>query len=175
MRAVVLYESMFGNTRKVAEAIGAGLGSFDSVDVAPVGAVTPELLADVDLLVVGGPTHAWDLSRPPTRDSAVAMAHKPGSGLTLEPDATGPGLREWFAELGRLPCRAVAFDTRIKIPAALSGRAAKGLGRRLRQHGCESAGRSESFFVSKANQLLPGEEERARSWGEQLAGVPSPR
>jgi menaquinone-dependent protoporphyrinogen IX oxidase len=76
MRAVVVYESMFGNTRKVAEAIGAGLRSFGNVEVAPVGAVTPKLLADVDLPVVGGPTHAWDLSRPPTRQSAVATAHK---------------------------------------------------------------------------------------------------
>src|SRR6266496_3968547 len=133
MRAVVVYESMFGNTRKIAEAIGAGLRSFDDVEVAPVGAVTPELLAEVDLLVVGGPTHAWDMSRPSTRQSAVATAH---SGLTLEPDADGPGLREWFASLGELSCRAVAFDTRIKIPAALSGRAAKGIGRRLRQRGC---------------------------------------
>jgi len=175
MRALVVYESMFGNTRKVAEAIGAGLRSCDNVEVAPVGEVTPEMLADVDLLVVGGPTHAWNLSRPPTRQSAVATAHKPDSGLTLEPDADGPGLREWFASIGELSCRAVAFDTRIKIPAALSGRAAKGIGRRLRQRGCTPAAKSESFFVSKANQLLPGEEERARAWGARLAGVPSPR
>jgi hypothetical protein len=97
------------------------------------------------------------------------------SGLTLEPDADGPGLREWFTSIGELSCRAVAFDTRIKIPAALSGRAAKGIGRRLRQRGCTPAAKSESFFVSKANKLLPGEEERARAWGAQLAGVLSAR
>jgi hypothetical protein len=175
MRAVVVYESMFGNTRRIAESIGAGLRSFGSVAVVPASRATPELLADVDLLVVGGPTHAWNLSRPSTRQSAAATARKPGSGLTVEPEAAGSGLREWFASLGQLPCRAVAFDTRVKMPATLSGRASKGIGRRLRQHGCPRAGKAESFFVSKANQLLPGEEERARSWGAQLAGVTSSR
>ncbi len=175
MRAVVVYESMFGNTRRIAESIGAGLRAFDIVAVVPVSRAAPELLADVDLLVVGGPTHAWKMSRPSTRQSAVASAAKPDSGLTVEPEAAGTGLREWFASVGQLPCRAVAFDTRIKIPAALSGRASKGIGRLLRRHGCTPAGKAESFFVSKANQLLPGEEDRARSWGAQLAGVTSPR
>jgi hypothetical protein len=171
MRAVVVYESMYGNTRMIAEAIGSGLRSFDSGAVVPVGKVTPELLADVDLLVAGGPTHAWHMSRPGSRQSAVEAARKPDSGLTLEPAAAGPGLREWFASLASLSCNAVAFDTRMKIPAALSGRASKGIARQLRLHGCVPAAKSESFFVSKGNQLLPGEEERARAWGAQLASV----
>lgn len=53
MRAVVVYESMFGNTRLVAEAIGRGLGPPDDVAVVPVGRATPELVADADLVVVG--------------------------------------------------------------------------------------------------------------------------
>jgi hypothetical protein len=175
MRAVVVYESMFGNTRKIAEAIGVGLRPLGSVEVVPVCRAVPELLAGADLLVVGGPTHAWDLSRPPTRHSAIAAAHHPGSGLSLEPEADGPGLREWFASLGELSCRSATFDTRYKIPASLSGRASRGIAGRLHQHGCEAAARSESFFVSKANKLLPGEEERARAWAAQLAGVTSSR
>ena len=55
MRAVVVYESMYGNTRAVAEAIGEGLGSPADVLVVPVVQVTPKLLAGVDLVSSAAP------------------------------------------------------------------------------------------------------------------------
>src|SRR5512140_2757465 len=94
MRAVVVYESMYGNTHLIADAIGAGLESAFDVRIVPVSHAGPEVIADADLVVVGGPTHAHGMSRASTRKAAVQAADKPVGGLTVEPDALGPGLRE---------------------------------------------------------------------------------
>ena len=169
MRAVVVYESMYGNTRHVAEAIGAGLEPACSVTVVPVSEVTPESLASAGLVVVGGPTHVHGMSRAATRKSAVEAAGKPGSGLELDPDAPGPGLREWLASLGRYQARGAAFDTRMHGPAALTGQASKGVARSLRAHGFDMAAKPESFLVTKDNRLEPEEASRARAWGGALA------
>src|SRR5438874_4932720 len=110
MRAVVIYDSMYGNTHVVAQAIAKGLGATVEVVVVPVDEAKSELLDGADLVVVGGPTHAHGMSRRSTRQAAVAAAHKPGSDLAIDPDAEGPGLREWFATLDRIGGRAAAFD-----------------------------------------------------------------
>ena len=100
MRAVVVYESMYGNTHLVAEAIGAGLGTAIDVTVVPVSQAGQAVLAGADLVVVGGPTHVHGMSRESTRKAAVETADKPDSELKAEPGALGPGLREWFGSLG---------------------------------------------------------------------------
>jgi flavodoxin-like protein len=169
MRAVVVYESMYGNTHLVADAIGAGLGPVFDVSVVPVSQVSPAVLADADLVVVGGPTHAHGMSRAATRKAAVEAASKPVSPLKLEPDALGPGLRDWFGTLGHYPVKAAAFDTRMHGPAALTGRASKGVARLLREHGFDVVAEPESFLVAKQDQLDPGETTRARDWGTNLA------
>jgi hypothetical protein len=133
MKALVVYESMYGNTRTIAEAIGSGLGAH--ADVVPVREAAPDQLAIVELLVVGGPTHVRGLSQPATRQAARDAAGKPGSTLTLESDAGEFGLREWFASLGSLSCQAAAFDTRVDMPAIFAGRASVGIARLLRSHG----------------------------------------
>ena len=169
MRAVVVYESMYGNTHQVADAIGAGLGTAFDVDVVPVSQADPELLAGTELVVVGGPTHAHSMSRPGTRKAAAEAGSKPVSGLRIEPDATGPGMREWLGSLGRYQVKAAAFDTRVHAPAALTGRASKGAARLLRAHGFELAAEPESFLVTKQDRLMPGELTRAREWAAKLA------
>lgn len=131
--------------------------------------VSQEALADADLVVVGGPTHAHGLSRAATRSSAVQAAGKPGKELHLEPGAEGPGLREWLASLDEVGVEAAAFDTRMQGPAVLTGRASKGLRRKLRKHGATVIADPESFFVTKDNHLVAGELVRARRWGQQLA------
>ena len=103
MRAVVVYESMYGNTHLIADAIGAGLSTAFDVRVVPVSTAWPEVVADADLVVVGGPTHVHGMSRASTRKAAVEAADKPVGGLKVEPDVMGPGLREWFGWLGRYP------------------------------------------------------------------------
>lgn len=175
MRAVVVYESMYGNTHQVANAIGAGLQTAFDVSVVPVSQAGPEVLADADLVVVGGPTHAHGMSRASTRKAAVEAADKPASPLHTEPDALSPGLREWFGALDRYPIKAAAFDTRMHGPAALTGRASKGVARLLRAHGFEMVADPESFLVTKQDHLQPEETTRAREWGTRLIASSTPR
>ena len=174
MRAVIVYESMYGNTHLVADAIGAGLGSTFDVQVVPVAQATPEILADASLVVVGGPTHIHGMSRAATRKAAVEGADKPGSLLELDPDAPGPGLREWFGSLGRYPAKAAAFDTRLHGSAAMTGRASKGVARLLRAHGFDVIAKPASFLVTKDNRLDLHETDRAREWGAGLAAGLAP-
>jgi hypothetical protein len=169
MRAVVVYESMYGNTHLVADAIAKGLANRCHVDVVPVDRADQQLLEDVDLMVVGGPTHVHGMSRSSTRQAAIADAHKPGSGLNLDPGAEGPGVRDWLDTLSTLPTSAAAFDTRVDMPVVLTGRAAKAIARRLRHHGLTPIVEPESFLVTKQNQLEPGEADRAQQWGGLLA------
>ena len=83
------------------------------------------------------------MSRASTRKAAVQAADKPVGGLKVEPGGVlGPGLREWFGLLGDYRVRAAAFDTRMHGPAALTGRAAKGVNHLLRQHGSRPARRA---------------------------------
>jgi hypothetical protein len=169
MRAVVVYESMYGNTRIVAEAIGEGLRPEHDVVVVPAGRADPAILEDAQLLVVGGPTHVHGMTRRRSREAAAEAARKPESGVVLEDGATGPGVREWLSSLGHLNVLAAAFDTRMHGPAALTGRASKAIDRELGKHGVSPLAEPESFIVTKDNHLEPGEAERARRWGEQLA------
>jgi menaquinone-dependent protoporphyrinogen IX oxidase len=170
MKALVVYESMYGNTHLVADAIATGLrGAGLVVDVVPAHEADAELLADADLTVVGGPTHVHGMTRESTRKAAVDAAQKPGSDLAVDPDAEGPGLRDWFEVVGHLSKNAAAFDTRMDAPAVVTGRASKGISKRLRAHGCTVIVEPESFLVTKENHLLEDEESHARDWGARLA------
>ena len=123
-------------------------------------------------MVVGGPTHAYGMARTSTPVAAVQAAAKKASGLSVEPHpADGPGLREWLERLEGGGRRAAAFDTRASAPAALTGRASKGITRELRQRGFAIVTRPESFLVTKDNHFQPGEEARARQWGRRLPEV----
>jgi hypothetical protein len=168
MRAVVVYESMYGNTRVVAEAVGDGLRRAHEVVVVPVNRADPKLLEGAELLVVGGPTHVHGMSRRRSRQAAAEAARQPGSTVMLEENAEGVGVREWLASLGQLNIFGAAFDTRIDAPAALTGRASKGVSRELTRHGAHLVANPTSFLVTKENELVGGEEARARRWGELL-------
>lgn len=169
MKAIVVYESMFGDTRQIAEAVGDGLAGEYEVSVVPVGKIAADQLAGADLLVVGGPTHVRGMSRPRTREGAVEQAAKPDSHLTLEPEAAGYGLREWLATLTGAPKHAAAFDTRIQMSAVITGRAAPKIAHSLKRSGCQLIAEPESFLVTKETTLVAGERERARAWGQTLA------
>lgn len=161
-RAVVVFESMFGNTRTIAEAVAEGLSSHIATDVLEVGAAPVSLGDDVELLVVGGPTHAFGLSRPATR----ADAAKGGGHVVSE----RIGLREWLATLEPSPgtTSVAAFDTRIAKPR-VPGSAARAAEKRLRRRGFRVAAASESFYVvGTAGPLVEGESQRAVRWGKAL-------
>jgi len=169
MRVVVVYESMFGNTHVIADHIAEGLRTRSETTVVPVHDATEDLLDGADLLVVGGPTHVHGMSSHRSREGAKEIAAK-DDDLELDPDAEGPGLRDWFDELtdGRSG-RAAAFDTRVHATAVLTGQASKGIAKRLRRHGFDLVVEPESFFVDKENHLEPDEAERATAWGRSLA------
>jgi Flavodoxin len=174
MRAVVVYESIYGNTHLIADAIGAGLETAFEVSVVPVAQADAAALAGADLVVAGGPTHAHGMTRAATRKAAVEAASKPASPLEVEPDAPGPGLRDWFGSLGQCPVKAAAFDTRVHAPAALTGRASKAVARLLREHGFDVVAEPESFLVTRQDRLEPQEKTRAREWGTRLAAAVAP-
>lgn len=166
MKALVVYESLYGNTAAIGEAIAAALRSHGmEAEARPVPQVQPADTAEVDLLVVGGPTHVHGMSRPATR-KAGATDEK---NTFPEPTVT-PGLRDWLVDLpsggGRF---AAAFDTRLDKPAVLTGSAAKGIARGLVHRGFSLIVERESFFVTGENRLEEGQMERATTWGGALA------
>ena len=174
MKAVVVYESMYGNTHLIADAVAAGMADLGEVVVVPVGGATPDVLAAADLVVVGGPTHVHGMSSAMSRKGAIEDAAKPDRDLELDPDAEGPGLRDWFDEVGTLPAMAAAFDTRMPGPPALTGRASKGIAKRLHHHGCRMVAEPMSFLVTKDNHLGDDEDAHARQWGADLAARCAP-
>ena len=171
MRALVVYESMYGNTRVVASNIADGLRGTYEVTLVPVAAATADLIAQADLLVVGAPTHMHGLSTASSRQLARKAAAKPESGLTLDPDADGLALRDWLSGLAGGHGLAAAFDTRLAGAPVLTGRASRGISRLLRRHGYRLITPPESFVVTKLNTLIDGEPSRARAWGEALAAA----
>ena len=165
MRGLVVYESMFGNTQMIADAVADGLSRRMRVDAVEVGDAPTKLDDDVALLVVGGPTHAFGMSRPRTRQDAAKQA----SGELVSKRI---GMREWLAALQAPRGMAAAtFDTRVSKPH-LPGSAARAAEKRLRRLGFRIAAPAESFYVEGTlGPLLDGERDRAAHWGEQLGAT----
>ena len=171
MRTVVVYESMYGNTHAVARHIGDAAGRRGEATVVPVDQATPEVIAGADLVIVGGPTHMHGMSWSMTRNGAITDAQQHHKADDVDPDAEGPGLRDWFHDVATVDgVAAAAFDTRFDGAPALTGRASKGISRRLHHHGFDEIAEPESFLVDKDNHLLPGEAERAGQWCDELLG-----
>lgn len=167
VRAMVVYESMFGNTESIAAAIAEGLAAEDvEVSTFEVGKAPDADCQPHDLLVVGAPTHAFSLSRHATRADAVRQ------GATES--RSERGLREWLASMKR-PANggqhlAVCFDTRVTkvrhIPKSASTRA----GHMLVHNGLTLMEKPRGFLVHDTQgPLEPDELEHARAWGHQLA------
>jgi hypothetical protein len=165
MKALVVYESMFGNTERVAKAVVRGL-RLEDVDagVVDVGTAPAVLPPDLDLLVVGAPTHAFSLSRRSTRADAVRQG-APAERAQL-------GLREWLGSVRFDPARAVpvvAFDTRIAKVRRLPKAAGPVAVRLAHKHGLRVVDRPVAFVVTDLQgPLVDGEVERAVAWGRQL-------
>jgi hypothetical protein len=165
MRALVVYESMSGNTRDIAWAIADGLRSALPVDVVDVGMAPAVPDDDVDLLIVGAPTHLFGLSRPRTRMAAARRAGLP----VVMADA---GLREWLDGLPRSQHQrdALSFETRLRVDG-FPGSAARGAAKRLRRRGYRMLWPSRSFIITKpSGSLVEREIERAQLWGHWIGG-----
>lgn len=171
MRALVIYESMYGNTEAIARAVAEGIGYHLEVEAIEVGAAPAEIPSDVVLVVVGGPTHAHGMTTAQTRADARRRA----------PDVVSRerGVREWVDGLDvHGPVAAAAFDTRIKGPGLLWGSAARALARELVRAGFRLAIAPRSFLVEgptgpPTNRLVGGELDRARALGRELASITS--
>ncbi|MBU4443831.1 MAG: flavodoxin domain-containing protein [Candidatus Marinimicrobia bacterium] len=59
MKVMIIYDSVFGNTEKVAKVMGEALGSHEDVNVVRVTDVKPEQLTGLDILIVGSPTRQF--------------------------------------------------------------------------------------------------------------------
>jgi flavodoxin len=155
MKALVIYDSAFGNTAQVAQAIGNALALQMEVTVEHVGAVRPEQLADVNLLIAGSPTQKFR----PTAPITAFLKGIPAQGLQ--------GIK------------VAAFDTRIALSTIessilrfivnMGGYAAKPIASKLKQKGGEVIMPPEGFFVEdKEGPLKAGELERAAEWAKQM-------
>lgn len=169
MKALIVYESMFGNTGKVAEAVAEGVRGHMAVELVAADHAPAALPEEVDLLVVGGPTHAFSMTRANTREDAVRQ------GATA---ATTTGIREWIGRLhdGAHGELVATFDTRVARTGGrvrhFPGSAAKSAAKALRKAGFEVVVPPESFWVEDtAGPLFEGETERARQWGERIAAA----
>ena len=164
MRALVVVESIFGNTREVADAVARGVCPTIDTDVRDVSHAPVHLPPDVGLLIVGGPTHAFGMTRASTRSDAR-------SGAAASNPVVNLGIREWLTGLDKPDegTLAATFDTRISRPR-LRGSAARAAHKWLRQARFELVARPASFWVEGTEgPLVAGEAERAQAWGVELA------
>ncbi len=165
MKALVVYESMFGNTKQIAEAVAEGLREKLEVDMSEVGEATTDTTG-YDLVVIGGPTHAFGMSRESTRTDATRKT----ADHSVISDRIG--VREWLDQL--LPTTtgtaAAAFDTSGKIGWFRAGSAAKGEAAGLKDKGFRLVEPPEQFDVEgMEGPLKGGELDRARDWGRTVA------
>jgi flavorubredoxin len=145
MKAVVVYQSLWGNTASVAQAIAKGLGA--GAKALSTTEATPDKLKGVDLIVAGSPIHAFN--------------------LPSEATVKGADLPEG------MEASAAAFDTGVSGPLGRGG--ASRIVKRLKKAGLEPIAKPMGFRVAmrttestRKGALIDGEVERARAWGGEL-------
>lgn len=154
MKALVVYDSVYGNTEKVAQAMAAAL----ECEARRVAAVTPEQLAGLDVLVVGSPTQAFQ----PLKPVKAFLKTIPAGKLN--------GIK------------VAAFDTRMDVKqvnnavltffARLFGYAAEPIGKQLVKKGGTEAVPPVGFIVEGSEgPLKEGELERAAAWAQHILAV----
>jgi len=155
MKAIIVYDSVFGNTEKVAKAIGYSIGSQENAEVVRVNDMKLEKLQGINLLIVGSPTRSFK----PTRaivDFLISIPVNYLKGVSV-----------------------AAFDTRISTTDVNSrmlnglvkifGYAAKPIADKLQKKGGNLIATTEGFFVKDSEgSLKEGEIERASEWAKSL-------
>ncbi len=161
MRAVVVYESLWGNTGAIARAIAAGIGP-DARALSTAEAVG-EAIEGVDLIVAGAPVFAFHLSSERSRES---IRTTPERGAP-PPDLSHPALRSWLDALAPGTAACAAFDTQVRGPF---GKGAPTIAQLLQAKGYRLVAKPQGFIVhGKQGPLADGELDRARAWGAELA------
>jgi flavodoxin len=161
MKAMVVYDSVFGNTGQIAQGIGNALGPQEDVEIVRVGDVKPEQFTGLTLLIVGSPTRKFS----PTGATTSLLKSIPQNGLK--------------------GVKVAAFDTRFTVSAIekvrilaffvkIFGYAAEPIADRLEKKGGELAVPPEGFYVGDTEgPLLEGELERAADWAKQIMATQS--
>lgn len=155
MKALIIYDSMFGNTEQVAQVMAAALADTAEVAARRVGDVQPAELTGLDLLIVGSPTQGFQ----PLPAIKKLLDRIPPQGLK--------------------GVKVAAFDTRIAVEDVgnrfltfmvnLFGYAAKPIANRLQKKAGALIAPPEGFIVNgKEGPLKEGERERAAAWAKQL-------
>ena len=155
MKAIVVYDSVFGNTEKIAQAIKVGLEAHADSQLLQARDVSAETLRNTDLLVLGSPTRGF-------RPTDVVSALLKGTASNA---------------LSRV--KVAAFDTRFKADELNSattrfivktgGYAAKRIASQLEKAGGSLLAPPEGFYVEDIEgPLKEGEVERATAWAREL-------
>ncbi len=161
MKALVVYESLWGNTAAVARAIAEGIGP--EARALSTAEASSAAIADADLIVAGAPVLAFGLPSDKIRESIGA---DPGKA-PAPPDLSHPSMRSWLDALPKGQGRSAAFETRIWWSP---GGATAAIVRGLERAGYRPIAKAKRFIVKGAyGPLRDGELERARLWGAELA------
>ena len=159
MKAVVVYESLWGNTAAIAKAIAEGVGP--DARALSTDEATTDALAGADLVVAGAPLLGFNL---PTEDMRKSIADNP---TMPDADVAHPSMRSCLEGLPKGSGRGAGFETRIWWSP---GSAAKKIAAGLEGAGYSAAAKPEKFLVTgRYGPLKDGEVERARQWGARLA------
>ena len=161
MKAVVVYESHWGNTAEVARAIASGLGP--DTPVLATDEATGPVLADADLIVAGAPVIGFRLATDSMRRKIAEDTNDaPGT-----PDVTHPSMRDWLDGIPAGKGAAAAFETRLHwSPGGATGAIERG----LHKAGYRRVAKGHKFFVTGSyGPLREGELDAARAWGVELA------
>jgi len=143
MKVLIVYDSQFGNTEKVAKAIAVALGSKEDIHVLRVNTVKAEDMKGLDILIVGSPIHAWG----PTKSIKSFMK-------SLRPEILSG-------------VRAAAFDT--GYPSRMAGSAAKSIEKALSKAGCSIVVPARKFIVTgNKGPLADGELDNAAAWAKEI-------
>jgi flavodoxin len=144
MKTLIIYDSNYGNTKTIAEAIGKGISK--ETTVVSVEEYYKGLLENVELIVVGSPINAWR----PTEKILQFL------GSLTEGELDG--------------IKATAFDTRVDI--FFHGDACKKIAKGLSKVGASVVEEPKYFYVNgKEGPLVGGQEEKAKEWGKKLKDI----
>jgi Flavodoxin domain len=162
MQAIVVYESHWGSTAKIARAIAEGIGP--EARALTTSEATPEIVAEADLVVAGSPVMAFGLPSEGMIANAAEDLKAP-----VAADVSQPSLRSWLEQLHPGHGRAASFETRLRwSPLGATG----AIDDRLRRAGFQPIAKPAKFVVTGPyGPLRDGEVERARAWGTSLAAA----
>lgn len=163
MNAIVVYESLWGNTAAIARAIADGIG--DGAVALSTGQASAEKVAETTLLVAGSPLLGFALPTDGMRESI----RKNPAHAAHPPDLTNPSMRSFLETLSGCAGSCAAFETRIWWSP---GSSAKAILRELEARGLRPLAKPQKFIVTgQYGPLRDGELERAKRWGRDLAAA----